>query len=169
TAAVQIARHLGAEIYATASPGKHHVLEAMGIDADHRASSRDLDFETAFPRMDVVLNSLAGEFTDASLRLLGEGGRFIEMGKTDKRDEEWLAEAHPGVRYRFYDLVPDAGLDRVGEMLRTLAELFGQGVLAPPPVQAWPLARTRQALRHMSQAKHTGKNVLTIPPALDPD
>ncbi|WP_170066517.1 polyketide synthase dehydratase domain-containing protein, partial [Streptomyces sparsogenes] len=45
TAAVQIARHLGAEIYATAGPGKHHVLEAMGIDEAHRASSRDLDFE----------------------------------------------------------------------------------------------------------------------------
>ncbi|MBL1102997.1 polyketide synthase, partial [Streptomyces sp. 205] len=43
-AAVQIARHLGAEIHATASPGKHPVLEAMGIDAAHRASSRDLDF-----------------------------------------------------------------------------------------------------------------------------
>ncbi|MGP3972080.1 SDR family NAD(P)-dependent oxidoreductase [Streptomyces sp. 6N223] len=169
TAAVQIARHLGAEIYATASPGKHHVLEAMGIDADHRASSRDLAFEEAFPAVDVVLNSLANEFTDASLRLLGEGGRFIEMGKTDIRDPERVAEAHPGVRYRAYDVISDAGFDRVSEMLHSIAELFTQDVLAPPPVQAWPLARTRQALRHMSQAKHTGKNVLTIPPALDPD
>ncbi|MEU6126214.1 acyltransferase domain-containing protein, partial [Streptomyces sp. NPDC047123] len=39
-AAVQIARHLGAEVFATASPGKHAVLEEMGIDAAHRASSR---------------------------------------------------------------------------------------------------------------------------------
>ncbi|MFI0773911.1 beta-ketoacyl synthase N-terminal-like domain-containing protein, partial [Streptomyces sp. NPDC021212] len=44
-AAVQIARHLGAEVYATASPGKHAVLEDMGVDRGHRASSRDLDFE----------------------------------------------------------------------------------------------------------------------------
>ncbi|MFI0858645.1 polyketide synthase dehydratase domain-containing protein, partial [Streptomyces sp. NPDC021098] len=65
-AAVQIARHLGAEIYATASPGKHPALEAMGIDQAHRASSRDLDFErvvreaTGGRGVDVVLNSLAG-------------------------------------------------------------------------------------------------------------
>ncbi|WP_344535916.1 polyketide synthase dehydratase domain-containing protein, partial [Streptomyces albiaxialis] len=48
TAAVQIARHVGAEVFATASPGKQHVLEAMGIDAVHRASSRDVGFEEAF-------------------------------------------------------------------------------------------------------------------------
>ncbi|WP_141713145.1 type I polyketide synthase, partial [Streptomyces sparsogenes] len=40
--------------------------------------------------------------------------------------------------------------------------------LTPPPVQAWPLAKARQALRHMSQAKHTGKLVLDIPPTLNP-
>ena len=33
--------------------------------------------------VDVVLNSLAGEFVDASFELLARGGRFIEMGKTD--------------------------------------------------------------------------------------
>ncbi|WP_417281818.1 beta-ketoacyl synthase N-terminal-like domain-containing protein [Actinomadura yumaensis] len=66
SAAVQIARHLGAEVFATASPGKHAVLEAMGIDAAHRASSRDLEFERTFRDatggrgVDVVLNSLAG-------------------------------------------------------------------------------------------------------------
>src|SRR5439155_7485060 len=86
-AAAQIARHRGAEVYATASPAKHVVLEEMGIDEAHRASSRDLGFEEIIRRatdgrgVDVVLNSLAGEFTDASLRLLGEGGRFLEMGK----------------------------------------------------------------------------------------
>ncbi|MEU5647639.1 SDR family NAD(P)-dependent oxidoreductase, partial [Streptomyces milbemycinicus] len=175
TAAVQIARHLGAVIYATASPGKHPMLEAMGVDETHRASSRDLDFEHIFRAatgsegMDVVLDCLAGEFVDASLRLLGQGGRFIEMGKTDIRDPEQIADTHPGVHYRSYDLVSDAGLDRLSEMLGTLADLFAQGVLTPPPVQAWPLARARQALRHMSQAKHTGKLVLDIPPALDPD
>ncbi|OPF73137.1 polyketide synthase, partial [Streptomyces antioxidans] len=41
-AAVRIARYLGAEVYATASPAKHGVLEAMGVDQAHRASSRDL-------------------------------------------------------------------------------------------------------------------------------
>ena len=47
-AAVQIARHLGAQVYATAEPRQTRGPgTAMGIDANHRASSRDLDFETS--------------------------------------------------------------------------------------------------------------------------
>ncbi|WP_344318012.1 SDR family NAD(P)-dependent oxidoreductase, partial [Streptomyces javensis] len=175
TAAVRIARHLGAEVYATASPAKHGVLEAMGIDHAHRASSRDPEFEEAFHEatggrgVDVVLNSLAGEFVDASLRLLHEGGRFLEMGKTDIRDPERIAAEHPGVRYHAYDLIADAGPDCIGEMLREMGELFASGVLEPPPVRAWPLGRARAALRHLSQAKHTGKLVLDVPAPVDPD
>ncbi|WP_067470168.1 SDR family NAD(P)-dependent oxidoreductase [Actinomadura macra] len=174
-AAVQIARHLGAEVYATASPGKHAVLERMGVDEGHRASSRDLGFEDAVRRatggrgVDVVLNSLAGEFTDASLRLLADGGRFVEMGKTDLRDPERVAADRPGVRYRSFDLVGDAGPERVGAMLATLMGLFRDGALDPLPVEAWPLGRAREAFRFMSQAKHTGKLVLDVPAPLDPD
>jgi polyketide synthase 12 len=174
-AAVGIARHLGAEVYATASPGKHAVLEEMGVDEDHRASSRDLEFEARFRKatggrgVDVVLDSLAGEFVDASLRLVGEGGRFLEMGKTDIRHPGQVAEEYPGVSYRAFDLVTDAGADRVGEMLRTLAELFAAGALRPPQVRAWPLGRARQAFRHMSQARHTGKLVLDVPASVHPD
>ncbi|AEM83619.1 type I polyketide synthase [Streptomyces violaceusniger] len=174
-AAVRIARHLGAEVYATASPGKHEVLEAMGIDEAHRASSRDLDFEEVFREatggrgVDVVLNSLAGPFVDASLRLLGEGGRLMEMGKTDLRDPERVAEEHPGVTYQLYDLITDAGPEHIGRMLGELGELFATGALRPLPVRTWPLSRTREALRHLSQAKHTGKLVLDVPAPVDPD
>ena len=103
-AAVQLARHWGAEVFATASRGKWDTLRAMGFDDDHIGDSRTLEFEEKFlaatggAGVDVVLNSLAGEFVDASLRLLVGGGRFIEMGKTDLRDPEAVAEQHPGVR-----------------------------------------------------------------------
>ncbi|MEU6996605.1 SDR family NAD(P)-dependent oxidoreductase [Streptomyces sp. NPDC046465] len=174
-AAVRIARNLGAEVFATASPAKHSVLEEMGVDAAHRASSRDLGFEdvireaTGGRGVDVVLNSLAGEFIDASLRLLGEGGRFLEMGKTDLRTPEAVAAAHPGVTYTSYDLVGDAGPDRVGRMLDHLGELFTSDRLKPLPVRSWPLDKAQEAFRFMSQARHTGKLVLEILPALDPE
>ncbi|MFF4484490.1 SDR family NAD(P)-dependent oxidoreductase, partial [Streptomyces sp. NPDC001520] len=175
TAAVRIARHLGAEVFATASPGKHKVLEAMGIDEAHRASSRDLGFEETFREatggrgVDVALNSLAGEFVDASLRLLRDGGRLLEMGKTDVRDQELITAEYPGVTYRVYDLITDAGPDRIGQMLCELGELFASGLLEPPPVRAWPLSRAREALRYFSRAKHTGKLVLDVPAPVDPD
>ncbi|MDN3355699.1 type I polyketide synthase [Actinomadura sp. DC4] len=167
-AAVQIARHLGAEVFATASPPKHEVLEKMGIDADHRASSRDLEFAERFRAatgdrgVDVVLNALAGEFTDASLRLLAPDGRFVEMGKTDVRSD-------PGVWYRAFDLVTGAGPDLIAAMLERLRTLFGQGDLEPLPLRRWPLGRAREAFREMSQARHVGKVVLEVPPAFDPD
>src|SRR5919108_5985496 len=65
-AALQIARHLGAEVFATAHPRKWDTLAALGVDSDHIASSRTADFEAEFLRasagrgVDVVLDSLAG-------------------------------------------------------------------------------------------------------------
>ncbi|HEY0225519.1 MAG TPA: polyketide synthase dehydratase domain-containing protein, partial [Mycobacterium sp.] len=109
-AAVQLARHLGLEVFGTASRGKWDTLRAMGFDEDHIADSRTLDFEEKFRAvtggrgMDVVLDSLAGEFVDASLRLVAPGGVFLEMGKTDIRDPGVVAQEYPGVRYRAFDL-----------------------------------------------------------------
>ncbi|WP_159056425.1 alcohol dehydrogenase catalytic domain-containing protein, partial [Streptomyces sp. DSM 15324] len=47
-AAVQLARHLGAEVFGTASAGKWGTLRGLGLDEAHIASSRDLAFEGAF-------------------------------------------------------------------------------------------------------------------------
>ncbi|HEY2201553.1 MAG TPA: polyketide synthase dehydratase domain-containing protein, partial [Solirubrobacteraceae bacterium] len=74
-AAIQLARHLGAEVFATASPAKWQTLRSLGLDETHIASSRTLEFrerflaETGGHGVDVVLDSLAGEFVDASLDL----------------------------------------------------------------------------------------------------
>ncbi|MCF3148071.1 SDR family NAD(P)-dependent oxidoreductase, partial [Streptomyces platensis] len=173
-AAVQLATHLGAEVYGTASPGKWDALRDLGLDDDHIASSRTLDFENQFLAatggrgMDVVLDSLAGEFVDASLRLLPSGGRFIEMGKADIRDADEIATAYPGVRYRAFDL-PEAGPERTREMFTELLALFDRGVLRPLPLTTWDVRRAPDAFRYISQARQVGKVVLTIPPAPHPD
>ncbi|GAA2962013.1 type I polyketide synthase [Actinokineospora diospyrosa] len=155
-AAVQIARYLGAEVFGTASPTK---WQATGLDDDHLASSRDLGFADKFPTVDVVLNALAGRFIDASAGLLGEGGRFIEMGKAD------LRAGIPG--YQAFDLW-EAGPDRLGEMLAEVVALFSAGTLTLPPIRAWDLRDASSAFRFVAQGGHIGKNVLTAPPALDP-
>ncbi|MER6128433.1 beta-ketoacyl synthase N-terminal-like domain-containing protein, partial [Streptomyces sp. NPDC001795] len=173
-AATQLARHLGAEVFGTASAGKWDTLRGLGLDERHIASSRDTEFEAAFLAvtggrgMDVVLDSLAGEFVDASLRLLPRGGRFLEMGKTDIRDAEAVAAEHAGVTYRAFDLW-DAGPERIGQMLDDLVALFEAGVLEPLPVTCWDVRRAPEAFRYLSQARHVGKVVLTVPAPLDPD
>jgi polyketide synthase 7 len=167
-AAVQLARHWGAEVFATASRGKWDTLRAMGFDDKHIADSRSLEFEEKFlaatdgAGVDVVLNSLAGEFLDASLRLLVRSGRFIEMGKTDLRDPEQVANQHQGVEYRAFDLM-EAGLDHIAAMLGELMELFGDGVLEPLPVKTFDVRCASAAYRFVSQARQVGKVVLTLP------
>ncbi len=169
-AAVQLARHLGLEVFATASRGKWDTLRAMGFDEDHIGDSRTLEFEDKFRAvvgdrgMDVVLDSLAGEFVDASLRLVAPGGVFLEMGKTDIRDPDVVAEEHSGVRYRAFDLF-EAGPDHIERMLTDLSAMFDDATLRPLPLTAFDVRRAGAALRYLSQARHTGKVVLTMPDA----
>jgi polyketide synthase 12 len=173
-AATQIARHIGAEIYATASPPKWPTLHQQGIDQQHIASSRTTDFQQQFldtthgNGVDVVLNSLTRELINASLHLLPRGGRFLEIGKTDIRDPADITRDHPGVTYQPFDLM-DAGPDRIQHMLTELTELFEHQQLHPLPITAYDIHQAPDAFRYLSQARHTGKLVLTIPPPLNPD
>ncbi|WP_019684228.1 type I polyketide synthase, partial [Mycobacterium avium] len=169
-AAVQLARHFGLEVFATASRGKWDTLRDMGFDDDHLGDSRGLDFEDKFRAvtggagMDIVLDSLSGDSVDASLRLVAPGGIFLEMGKTDIRDPEVVAAEHPGVRYRAFDLF-EAGPDRIARLLDELAAMFGEDVLRPLPVTRFDVRRAPAALRYLSQARHVGKVVMTMPDA----
>jgi polyketide synthase 12 len=172
-AAVQIARHLGAEVFATASPEKWAALESLGLDEVHIASSRSLEFKDRFLResggegVDVVLNALKGEFVDASLQLLPRGGRFLEIGRTDVRDPDEIAKGHLGVSYLAFNLM-EAGPERIQEMLVEVLGCFERGILRPLPLTTWDVRRARQAFRYLAQAQHVGKNVLRLPSGIDP-
>ncbi|HKS44583.1 MAG TPA: SDR family NAD(P)-dependent oxidoreductase, partial [Amycolatopsis sp.] len=169
-AAVQLARLWGADVFATASVGKQHVLRSLRLPADRIADSRTLGFRERFlaatdgQGVDVVLNSLAREFVDASLGLLPRGGTFLELGKTDLRD----AVRGDGIAYRAYDL-HEAGPEHVQEMLTDLLALFERGDLRPLPVRAWDVRAAPEAFRFMSQARHVGKIALTFEHRLDPE
>ncbi len=161
-AAIQLARRLGAEVFATASPAKWDTLRAWGLTDDHIASSRTLEFEQRFPPVDVVLDSLSGEFVDASLRLLKPGGRFVEMGKTDVRDPD----DHPDIVYRAFDIA-DAGPQRLGEILDLVLRSFADGSFTPLPIDVRGVRDAVDVFRHMSKAHHIGKIVLSMPSQLD--
>jgi len=172
-AALQLASHLGAEVFATASPTKWETLKTLGLDDEHLSSSRDLEFRERFLSatggrgVDVVLDSLAGEFVDASLELLPRGGRFIEMGKTDVRDPGEVAGRHPGVRYRAFDLL-EAGPERIHEMLVEVVGLFSRGVLRHLPIGVRDVRHAVESFRFLRESRHVGKLVLSVPQPLDP-
>jgi polyene macrolide polyketide synthase len=173
-AAVQLARHFGAEVFATASPRKWAALRELGIDEEHLASSRDLGFREKFlastdgEGVDVILNALAGDFIDASFDLLPRGGRFVEMGKADIRKADAVAAGHAGVEYQAFDVI-EAGLDRIGEILVEIVELFAAGSLRLLPILTWDVRRSVDAFRYLRDGRNIGKVVLTIPRQLDPE
>lgn len=90
-AAIILARHIGAEIFATvgSEEKKQLIMTQYGIPEDHIFSSRDTSFAKGIMRatsgkgVDAVLNSLAGEALRLSWHCLAKFGRFLEIGKAD--------------------------------------------------------------------------------------
>ena len=167
-AAMQLARRVGAEIFATAgSPAKRALALALG--ADHISDSRSLSFVEDFNAVtggegvDIVLNSLAGDFIPSSLGLLREGGRFVEIGKTGIWDEKAVADAFPGREYYplYLGEVTAAEPMLIRSMLQRLLADFERGDLHPLPPTLYPIERAEDAFRFMGQGRHTGKIVLT--------
>ncbi|MFF2552977.1 SDR family NAD(P)-dependent oxidoreductase [Nocardia sp. NPDC058058] len=167
-AAVGLARMLGAEVFATASPQKFEVLTELGIPADHLCSSRDAGFAEAFREVlgdsgfDVAIDAFAGPLVDATLRLMAPGGRFIEIGRADIRDPESVAREYDGVRYQIFDLF---GLtpQQVRERLGHIVELVVSGRWPLIPVRSWDIRELPDAFKIIGDGLHVGKNVVSLP------
>src|SRR6516164_7780050 len=166
-AAIQIAQAAGAEIFATASPGKWDYLKSQGIV--HVMNSRTLDFADEILRatgglgVDVVLNSLSGAAIERSFSVLKQGGRFVEIGRLGGAlpDE---AVRRPDAKYLTFELGALIARDpvesiRTGDQIRTL---FETGVLRPLPMTTFPIDNAALAYRFMQQTRHVGKIVLTL-------
>lgn len=170
-AAIQLARHLGAEIYATAgSDEKRDFVSLLG--ADHVFDSRSLSFAddilavTQGEGVDVVLNSLAGEAIRRNLAVLKPFGRFLELGKRDFYENTPI-----GLR-PFKDNISYFGIDAdqlltgrlalAARLFREVMALFREGALSPLPWRAFPAARVVDAFRVMQQARHIGKVVVSM-------
>jgi NADPH:quinone reductase-like Zn-dependent oxidoreductase/1-acyl-sn-glycerol-3-phosphate acyltransferase/acyl carrier protein/NADP-dependent 3-hydroxy acid dehydrogenase YdfG len=169
-AAIQIARNVGAEIFATAgSEEKRDHLRSLGIA--HVMDSRSLTFpeeirdRTGGRGVDVVVNSLTGEAVDRGLASLAPYGRFVELGKLDIYSNRHL----PLGRFRQNVAYFAVDLDRlcaerpelVGEMLQQIVKEFEAGRFKPLPRYDFKMSQLEDALRLMAQAKHVGKIVLS--------
>jgi len=91
-AAIRVAFAYGLEVYTTVSTEekKNFLLnQFLQLKRENIGNSRDTSFEdmimnrTSGKGVDYVLNSLAEEKLHASIRCLGKGGKFLEIGKFD--------------------------------------------------------------------------------------
>src|SRR3954454_2187182 len=167
-AAIQIAKRAGAEVFATASRGKWRVLQATGVE--HILDSRSLSFADDVMRrtngegVDVVLNSLSGEFIPRSLRVLRAGGRFLEIGKSGVWTSEQVRELDPSLEYHLYDMaaLADAEPARIGALRARIAARFEAGELEPLPHRVLAFDEADDAFRLKAQQRHRGK-ILLVP------
>lgn len=169
-AAVQLAQRAGAEIFGTAgNPQKRDLLRSLGVQ--HVMDSRSLDFAgeimdiTNGQGVDVILNSLAGDFIEKSFSVLKEDGRFLEIGKTGIWDHNQVAQVKPNASYHIIYLgdVFEQDSPLVQTMLQELVAEIEAGTLKPLPFKTFPLSAVADAFRFMAQAKHIGKIVVEHP------
>ncbi|MBP7964638.1 MAG: SDR family NAD(P)-dependent oxidoreductase [Caldilineaceae bacterium] len=173
-AAVQVAQRAGAEVFATASPAKWDALRQMGVS--HVMNSRTLDFAdevmalTGGAGVDVVLNSLNGDYIEKSLAVLAQGGRFVEIGKLGIWPQARFHAARPDAAYFPFDLGEAAEADPrlVAAMLGQIMGAISDGSLGPLPYGSFPVSEVVAAFRRLQQAKQIGKVVVTMPGATTP-
>ena len=170
-AAIQIAKHRGAEVFATAgTPEKRDFVRMLG--ADHVLDSRSLEFTdkimemTAGHGVDVVLNSLAGEAIYRNLQLLRPFGRFLEIGKRDlyANSKMGLRPFSNNISYFAIDadqfLIERAQL--AGRVFTEVMGLIENGAFQPLVHRAFPISKVVDAFRYMQQSKQIGKVVVTM-------
>ncbi|KOG41777.1 NADPH:quinone reductase [Streptomyces resistomycificus] len=151
--AVQIAKARGAYVIGTASAGKHDFLREIGVDEP--IDYRETDFAEAAKDVDVVLDTLGGETSLKSLRVLRPGGLVVSILPVGS-DE--LHEEAERLGVRALRMLVDA--DRAG--MRAIADLVEQGRLRATVARTFPLADAAQAHALGDTGRTTGKLVLLV-------
>ncbi|KAK4059825.1 uncharacterized protein Triagg1_10981 [Trichoderma aggressivum f. europaeum] len=176
-AAIQLAQHLGLELFATVgSPEKRDLLhEKYHIPHSHIFYSRDASFAKGVLRLtdgkgvDCILNSLSGEMLRHTWYCLAPFGTFVEIGMKDLLGNAAL-DMRPFLKdttFAAIDLkyISKARPGMLAELLRNTFHLLRQGFLKPiTPLTVYPASRVEDAMRLMQAGKHLGKIALSYSP-----
>lgn len=174
-AAVQLAKHLGLNIYVTvgSKEKRQFLIEHYGIVAEHIFNSRDSSFTKGIQRMtggrgvDCVLNSLSGELLRVSWNCLATFGNFVEIGLRDITDNMRL-DMRPFIKSATFTFLDIANLINddpaaLGDALDQVFQLMQRDILhVPYPLTVYPVGKVEDAFRIMQQGKHRGKIVLSF-------
>ena len=178
TAAVQIAKAAGAEVWGTASPAKHAAVRENG--ADHVIDYTEDGWERGLGGFDVIMDALGGASFARSYRLLRAGGRLVAFGASSVIDGErknLLKAAPKALRMiRGFSLLGQMsdskaviGLnllrlwDDRGSLepwITPLSALLDDGVVRPVVAAEVPFERAGDAHRMLTERRNVGKVVL---------
>ncbi|XP_054286913.1 fatty acid synthase-like [Macrosteles quadrilineatus] len=176
-AAIAIALHMGCTVFTTVgSKEKRDFLKKTfpQLTDKNIANSRDTSFEQHVLRetggrgVDIVLNSLAHEMLQASVRCLAKDGRFLEIGKLDLSQNTALGMSFFLKNTTFHGILLDALFDAGSEnedkkeVVRLVTEGIKNGAVRPLPCTVFSENQVEQGFRYMATGKHIGKVVLKI-------
>lgn len=149
--AVQIAKERGAYVIGTASAGKHDFLRELG--ADETVDYRETDFTEAVKDVDVVLDTIGGDTSLRSLRVLRPGGIVVSILPVGSAEFHEEAER---LGVRALRMLVDA--DRAG--MEAIGRLAEAGTLRATIAGTFPLASAAEAHAQGDTGRTTGKLVL---------
>ncbi|KAJ8679083.1 hypothetical protein QAD02_014870 [Eretmocerus hayati] len=174
-AAINLALHEGCEVFTTVgTPEKRRfILENFPqIREDHIGNSRDISFEQMIMRqtkgkgVDIVLNSLAEEKLQASVRCLAQGGHFLEIGKFDLAANNPLGMECFLNEISFHGIMLDNLFNAEPAQKRKLRDVMSQGLsngaIKPLTRTVFPKDQLEAAFRYMAAGKHIGKVIIKI-------
>lgn len=150
----------------------NHTTHVFHFTDSHIGNSRDTSFEQMIMKqtkgvgVDAVLNSLAEEKLQASLRCLKRGGSFLEIGKFDLASDSPLHMELFKKEISFHGVMLDQVLDGPPDSKHLLREIVLDGIrngaVQPLPAIAFKEDQIEEAFRFMAAGKHIGKVVFNV-------
>ena len=171
TAAIQLARAIGARIAVTCSAGKVEACRSLGADEVVDYGSRDFVEVVAAitdgAGVDVILDVIGGEYTDRNLRAVARTGRIVQVGlmgggRTPVDLGLLLSKrvALIGTVLRARPLEEKIAVTR--QFAAEVLPLFDRGALRPVIDSRYPLDRIAEAHAHMAANANVGKIVIDV-------
>lgn len=174
-ACIMIAQQVGARIFATAgsTDKREFVAQTFGIPTTQIFSSRTPEFKDGILQatdnrgVDVIVNSLSGHLLQQTWDLIAENGRFIEIGKKDLLENNYLPmrQFDGNVTFSAIDLrkIATARPEAVQEWLSSIVRMVeGQNIMPIPPVTSVPISQIKTGLRKLQSGQNIGKIVVTV-------
>ncbi|CAN8103246.1 unnamed protein product [Discula destructiva] len=176
-AAVQIAKMVGAEIYATVGTAakREFLTREFGIEPSHIFNSRDTSFAAGIMAatngygIDVSLNSLVREMLAASWSVMAHSGRHIEIGRTDIM-EFGLLDLNVFKRnttFSAFDfgIVADDHPETVASVMKDVMTYLREGKIRPlEPLAQFPATEVSAAFAEFANPHRMGKVVVSFGP-----
>ncbi|XP_025162220.1 fatty acid synthase-like isoform X2 [Harpegnathos saltator] len=174
-AAINIALHDGCEVFTTVGTleKRKFIRDTFpSIPEDHIGNSRDISFEQMIYQqtngrgVDVVLNSLAEDKLQASVRCLARNGRFLEIGKFDMMSNNTLNMSVFSKGITFYGVMLDVLINSSNEQKDNLKTIVAaglkKGAIKPITRKVFQKDEIETAFRYMAAGKHIGKIIIKI-------